>query len=910
MGCFLAFPAGIHKIAAMVAPTPRHEADPETDPAEKPTVGVVVLNWNAAWFTRRCLRSLSATEHPQDRLRILLADNGSVDGSLEELQAWLRRPGAPRVEVLRNASNLGFAEGCNRAIRLLMEPGPDRADHVALVNNDAWVEPDWLEPMLEVARAHPRCAAVAARIVLEPGFVGVEATAGDGALTLASVRWRGPDGSTCEMLDRVRVTGCSDEGALEWPARRIWRLAARSSATVWVPAGAAPCRIELRWVDDTGGEVVIEAPAGQDRTTLLNGLGTALNEVGEGYDIGYGEPTVPLGVGAEVDGFCGGAVLLRTEALEDVGLFDPAFFAYYEDTDLSWRMRRAGWEIRVAPRSVVHHAFGGSGGGGSKLHVFLDRRNWLLTNVRNGTAADRRRVAGAWRRATWRLFRANVFGLARRGRRPRWQPLATWCLALASAIGNLRKLRAAGAPGLLPTDEVRSRLQPPSRPQVPSLRPGGPLVVFLDCGETLKAGYRAGIQRVVCTLVRDVNDLDERIQLVPVRREERHGLYRRLTAAEYGSLLRAGLAPDVPVDRPLVAAAKRRTRRVLGAIGVLAASRAAREALFGRRRRALEDSLLMERFPAGSVLLEADAVWNDLTVDREQLLGSARDSGVHVASMIYDVLPFEHPEWFTAHLGEIFTAAVAAQLRHSELVLCPSEATGASVTSVCSGLGVGEPAVEVVPLGSAGPITAEARAADAPGQAPQGAAELPGELRSGRYLMVVGTLEPRKNQALALEVFDSLSREVGDLHLVLIGRHGWGVEALVERIEKHPSRGRRLHWFDDVHDDLLDVLYRHAFAVLVPSWSEGYGLPVVEALARGVPVVASSRGSVPEAGGDWVEYADPDDPGSWVRVLRRQLTDAEQRDRALARAGGFVATTPEETAEAIVDALVAAFPRP
>ena len=104
---------------------------PDTSQRTPPRVRVVVLNWNSWWFTRRCLRSLAATDHPADRLEVVLVDNGSIDGSLERLCHEFTG-----VTVVRNGANLGFAEGCNRAMRDL-----DGVDMVALVNNDAVVRP-------------------------------------------------------------------------------------------------------------------------------------------------------------------------------------------------------------------------------------------------------------------------------------------------------------------------------------------------------------------------------------------------------------------------------------------------------------------------------------------------------------------------------------------------------------------------------------------------------------------------------------------------------------------------------------------------------------------------------------------------------------------------------------------------
>ena len=904
--------------------------DPPTDaPGEAPRVGVVVLNWNSAWFTRRCLRALARTDYPADRVEVVLADNGSVDGSLEQLRASFAG-----LRIVANGANLGFAEGCNRAIRELLA-GEPRVRYVALVNNDAWPEPGWLAAMVEQMEAHPRAGAASARLVLEPGFVALDVEAvptagklarGAAPVMIEQVRLDGTD-----VTASVRTAGFYDDGALDWPAQRRWRLEG-DRGRIWVPAGAPAHAVEVRLsgaagrvtvsTDGPGGPVAVAVTAaapvahlavGAERTVLLNGLGTGLNVVGEGYDIGYGEPDAGVGPGSgpdaemreagPVDGFCGGGAILRTDALAEVGLLDPAFFAYYEDTDLSWRLRNAGWEVRTAPDAVIHHAFGGSGGGGSRLHVFLDRRNWLLTNLRNGTATDRRRAWGAYWRAVWRLFRTNYFGKVRRGHAPQWEPLLTWKLAFLSVLAHRPGLRA-GTPaglepvGLAPSDRVRSLLQPGGGPGAPRPRPGGPLVVYVDVGETLKAHYRAGIQRVVCALVAAMPDADDRVEVVPIRHEPRHGRFRRITAAEYDSLLRAGLAPDRPDDSPATATAKHALRSGLGRLGVLSAVRTGREKVFGRRRRALEDSLLLDHLAPGAVLFEVDAVWNDLDVDRADMLERLRADGVHVATFVHDLLPIESPDWFAPRLLGIFVPAVAAQLECSELLVCASEATRRSIAAVCAARGIDEPPVAVVPLGAEDPGDGQRQAA------------LPSGLEGARYLLVVGTLETRKNHALALDVFDRLSAGHDDLHLVLAGRFGWGVDEVLGRIEGHPLRGTRLHWLDDVHDDELDALYRHAFLVLVPSRSEGFGLPVVEALVRGVPVLASSGGALPEAGGAAADYADAAAVDEWVAAVDRQLTDPEARDEAMARVRAFAVRPWPESAAGVAAALVAAFGTP
>ena len=211
-----------------------------------PMVGVVVLNWNSAWFTRRCLQSLGNQTHPADRTRIVLVDNGSVDGSLVELRHWLQCSDAPPVEVLATGENLGFAEGCNRAIRMLTDPGTaGSVEYVALLNNDAWADPGWLAALVAAMQGDDRCAAVSSRLVLEPEFAPVELTARESPLTVTSLVLTIDGSASLDVLSRVRTEGFTDEGALDWPARKVWRLAPHTEGRLWVPCSRRPARVSV-----------------------------------------------------------------------------------------------------------------------------------------------------------------------------------------------------------------------------------------------------------------------------------------------------------------------------------------------------------------------------------------------------------------------------------------------------------------------------------------------------------------------------------------------------------------------------------------------------------------------------------------------------------------------------------------
>ncbi|HUN24141.1 MAG TPA: glycosyltransferase family 1 protein [Anaerolineales bacterium] len=116
------------------------------------------------------------------------------------------------------------------------------------------------------------------------------------------------------------------------------------------------------------------------------------------------------------------------------------------------------------------------------------------------------------------------------------------------------------------------------------------------------------------------------------------------------------------------------------------------------------------------------------------------------------------------------------------------------------------------------------------------------------YLLFVGTLQPRKNLARLLDAFAQVAPHFPQLHLVLAGRHGWLSEPIVQKARTSPLAGR-IQLLDYVPDSDLPGLYAGAQAFVFPSLYEGFGFPILEAMAAGVPVVCSDGGSLPEVAG-------------------------------------------------------------
>ncbi|MGI8606991.1 MAG: glycosyltransferase family 4 protein [Gaiellaceae bacterium] len=242
------------------------------------------------------------------------------------------------------------------------------------------------------------------------------------------------------------------------------------------------------------------------------------------------------------------------------------------------------------------------------------------------------------------------------------------------------------------------------------------------------------------------------------------------------------------------------------------------------------------------------------------------------ATTIYDLIPLRFQDWVTPRTRAMHTAKYRHAARTCDLIVCISRSTAADVTEH---LGVG----------------AERLAVAHPGLDPRFGPDGRRPERAEPYVLAVSTREPRKNLAVATEAFRLLRERRPELTLLVAGAAGHGEEAV---------SGDGVELLGFVPDDQLAALYRGAAAFVYPSRFEGFGMPVIEALASGTPVVASSHPSLDEACGDAALRADPDDTGRFADLLDRAVEEREAlAPRGLAHARRF---TWEATGRAVADA--------
>lgn len=265
----------------------------------------------------------------------------------------------------------------------------------------------------------------------------------------------------------------------------------------------------------------------------------------------------------------------------------------------------------------------------------------------------------------------------------------------------------------------------------------------------------------------------------------------------------------------------------------------------------------------------------DLIRDRAELarpaLQAMRATGVVVSFVVFDLLPLQHPDWFPPGVAARFEEWLRLVADCGDRAFCISDVVREDLHSALAGRGQGKPmALASFPLG-----------ADIDGWLPPAAVLPPVEAGSARLLMV-GTLEYRKGHAQALDAFDLLWARGERCELTIVGRVGWLVPGLVDRICGHPELGKRLHWVDCGDDATLLAAYRGSTGLLAPSWGEGFGLPLVEAAAQGLPILARDLPVFRGVAGDGADYfrgGSGEDLASaisdWLRRWREgRLTDS------------------------------------
>lgn len=252
-------------------------------------------------------------------------------------------------------------------------------------------------------------------------------------------------------------------------------------------------------------------------------------------------------------------------------------------------------------------------------------------------------------------------------------------------------------------------------------------------------------------------------------------------------------------------------------------------------------------------------------LDRPKALARIkRRTGVRFVCLIHDLIPIDYPEHVEEGDDELHRRRIDTVEQLADAVIVNSEGTRQALARHLA-------AERRMPTVVA-PLGIDLRPAGVPHPPPQ-----------RPYFIYVATIESRKNHLLLLRVWERLAAERGTEaapRLVFIGRRGWRHERVIARIVGSPVLAALVEEHNTLPDVAVARLLAGATAALYPSFAEGYGLPVVEALALGVPAICSDLPELREVGGQVPEYLDAEDEAAWFAAIRDYAASGSPRRRA------------------------------
>ena len=310
------------------------------------------------------------------------------------------------------------------------------------------------------------------------------------------------------------------------------------------------------------------------------------------------------------------------------------------------------------------------------------------------------------------------------------------------------------------------------------------------------------------------------------------------------------------------------------------------------------DSLLLGIDP-GDILF-CPAYWHDVSPNYFKLL---KIQGVKIVTLVHDILPVSHSKFYQAPWKYDFARNLIAAIRNSDALYAVSRYTADSLVEFAARNGLEEIDVRVSYNGFDELLSDNLRRQiDDPSYEPLLSRRREYSLlREKSPFLMVGTLEPKKGHIPTIRSFEAMWDAGLERPLVVVGRKGWMERSVVDSIEKSPYYLDRLFWFNDFDDFDLYFAYRHCRGLIFSSYAEGFGLPMIEALSAGRPVVALSTTISREVIGDYGRFF-----GNFVEFAEHivELDSNDGFSRAIAASETFCWPKWREVAVSLFDQLV------
>ena len=279
----------------------------------------------------------------------------------------------------------------------------------------------------------------------------------------------------------------------------------------------------------------------------------------------------------------------------------------------------------------------------------------------------------------------------------------------------------------------------------------------------------------------------------------------------------------------------------------------------------------------------------------ESIIEVKRRTGMRVVQLVHDLFAVERPDWTHPGFGHVITGQFERLAPYVDRWLATSKFVRSTLSDYLGTHGLGAPGlgapgrherpherpIDVLPMGW------QALGNSSRNAGVEGDQRILGKygLSARKYILHVGTVEPRKNLMSLIEAMSDLHRQNSKPVpcCVLVGREGWRSEGIRRRLESTRFEDGRILWLKNVSDGELAALYRGAQFAVVPSTIEGWGLPIRESLAHGLPCIASRAGGMEESGQDLAAYFDPADADGLKAAMAHWINDEAELQRVRTR---------------------------
>ncbi|CAI3704900.1 Glycosyltransferase family 2 protein [Clostridium neonatale] len=346
-------------------------------------VSIIIVNYNGKRYIDTLFESLYNLQLDNIKIEIIFIDNASSDGSIDYLKKKYK---SNILKIVKSNENLGFAGGNNLGVKSC------NGKYIVFLNNDTKVDKLWIKTLYERIKDDDSVGMINSKLLFFYDFIRINTVTNDKfkikkKVSINDKEYEVDNKFAKNLLLDDNMT-CFGHSYFYLPLLNDYReykfeleLSEYNKETDYILLG------ENKYFPNEDGNIIIILKKDEIlrcKTSLIQNAGSGINENYDGYDIGMSEEdSEKYNEEYEINNGCGASIIMLKEDFEKVGMFDEDFFMYYEDTDLSYRIKKLGKKIIYYPYSIVRHIHTGSSKEWSPFFIFHVVRNKALFVYKN-----------------------------------------------------------------------------------------------------------------------------------------------------------------------------------------------------------------------------------------------------------------------------------------------------------------------------------------------------------------------------------------------------------------------------------------------------------------------------------------------------------------------------------------------